>query len=169
MHLGRRGTLDASDVFAVICQLEKKVRLGMPRELRVLDLVVPGPAPTGESLIDPTEKIRVSETDAIEEGSLVEDLVPALHSRFGIRRGACNALKLAPMVDAGNLPAFGKELPEVVLLMLVAKLREEFRLPRPLRRTDDVPYYGFEVEGRQVFTGKVVVQVSRRDDDLSIE
>ena len=123
MHVGRRGTLDACDVFGVVCELEQEVRLSMPRKLRVLDLVVPSPAAAGARFGDLAQEVRVPKTDAVEERRLMDNLVAALHRGFGLRGGAPDPSNPGPRSILLDLPAFGKQPPEVILLVLIAELR----------------------------------------------
>ena len=65
----------------------------------------------------------IGRTDAVKEPRLIDDLVAALHRGFGLRGGKPDPIKSRSALDRANLPAFGKQPPEVILLMLVAELR----------------------------------------------
>ncbi len=84
--VGRHRALQPRDVFAVVAQLQEKVRLGVQREFGVDDLVAPRPAFARR--LDAPQKVGAAEKRAVEKRRLIDHGCAAGHrgERFRFRR-----------------------------------------------------------------------------------
>ncbi len=167
VHPLRRGSLDRLDELGVEAELQQEVRLHTPRELRVRHLVAE--RPQLRRALDAVQEVAVSApADVVEQHALVDHLSPGVHRRDRLLCACARALEARPVLDLDDLPAIGAQLIQVALLVLIALARNKLRRIRPGFCQIQPPEHYLDIDLREVWTLKMVDQVRRREDQLSV-
>ena len=160
--LGRRQQL------AVEAELQNEVGLGAARELGVGDLVAE--VAQLRRAVDAEEKVGVAAQSIPEEGRLVDDLAAAAHRLLSasdsVKQGGLGAISSG---DLGDLAAFGFQRIQVSQLELVSLTGEQLGAGSALGLRLQLAARMGQVEGRQMGTGKEVVEIACREDQLFVE
>src|SRR3990170_1940574 len=165
----RRDALELRQPVRVDADLEQGAALDGARELRVGDLVAPGPqGRTGA--VDLQQEVGVAQPAPVEEGGLEDDVGAVAHRLDGGCLGGPERLRraLRPF-ELDDRPALGATALEEGALMRLAALLEQLQLRvLPVGRLLPEVVGAAELERGEVIAGQEADEVGGADDERAV-
>ena len=104
----------------------------------------------------------------VEEDDLVDNVGPGSHGRERVSGGAVEIPGAAPKLDRGDALTARAQRSEVVSLVLIALASDELALRIVERRPYELAASNREIERGQMLALEEVVQIGRREDEISV-